>query len=154
YLDSIGSMFPIGRAIETAIPGTPQNFEEKQAEKTSREQGQAKVRQENALASQEESKAETLRNPPQKETTAEEQAFADLIKQGVAPLDAYRQVKQAGEKPQTPKAPEHFPAGEMVADPNAPGGFRQVGEKEQKPGEYKPYTVPGSKTPILAAQQG
>lgn len=36
-LDVIGSMFPIGRAIETAIPGTPQNFNAKQAMEATRE---------------------------------------------------------------------------------------------------------------------
>lgn len=30
-LDVVGSMFPIGRAVETAIPGTPQNFNMQQA---------------------------------------------------------------------------------------------------------------------------
>lgn len=36
YIDSIGSIFPIGRAIETAIPGTPQNWEMKQAQQAER----------------------------------------------------------------------------------------------------------------------
>lgn len=41
-LDVIGSMFPIGRTIESAIPGTPQNFDMKlalQAAKAQQEQG-------------------------------------------------------------------------------------------------------------------
>jgi hypothetical protein len=56
-LDVIGSMFPIGRAIETAIPGTPQNFNWKQAMEAARtETGQriAKNKQELEAAPREE----------------------------------------------------------------------------------------------------
>jgi hypothetical protein len=111
-LDAIGSVFPIGRAIETAIPGTPQNFDAKRAGQAARDEMQAGIRQKNAQASQEEARAESLRNP-QKES-AEEQTFADLISQGVPPIDAYRQVKQAGEK-QT--APEKYLPGQGRVDP-------------------------------------
>ncbi|PYU22170.1 MAG: hypothetical protein DMG32_18970 [Acidobacteria bacterium] len=43
YVDAIGSMFPIGRAIETAIPGTPRNWEEKQAQQAARTEGQQRI---------------------------------------------------------------------------------------------------------------
>src|SRR5207245_3057584 len=34
---------PIGRAIETAIPGTPRNWEEKQAQQAARTEGQQRI---------------------------------------------------------------------------------------------------------------
>jgi hypothetical protein len=53
-LDVIGSMFPIGRAIETAIPGTPQNFNMKQAMEAARtETGQKLERGRQEIAANE-----------------------------------------------------------------------------------------------------
>lgn len=65
-LDKIGSLFPIGKAIEERIPGTPQNFDAEQAKQFARAMSEADIRQKSALASQEESKARTLENPPAK----------------------------------------------------------------------------------------
>jgi hypothetical protein len=48
-LDVVGNMFPIGRAIEQQVPGTPQNFNMRQAMEASRQeksQGLAKGQQE------------------------------------------------------------------------------------------------------------
>jgi|SRR5579884_3992654 hypothetical protein len=77
----------------------------------------------------------------EKSLTPEETTLHDLMtgnggqprvnpqtKQPYTYLEAYQAVKQAGERPA------------------AAGG--------EKVGEYKPYTVPGSDVPILAAQQG
>lgn len=57
YLDSIGSIFPIGRAIETGIPGTPQNFEEKEAERQGREERQAGIAKTTGEASEAQGRA-------------------------------------------------------------------------------------------------
>lgn len=42
-LDAIGSIFPAGRAVEQAIPGTPQNFDMKQALAAARGEKQAGI---------------------------------------------------------------------------------------------------------------
>lgn len=131
YLDAIGSVFPIGRAIETAIPGTPQNFEMTEAQRQGRAEKEAEIGQKRALASQEESRAETLKGPPEKVTgTPEEQTLHDLMtgnnggpqinQQTGRPytyLEAYQATKQAGEKP-TATSYEHA----TIADPKNPQG--------------------------------
>jgi hypothetical protein len=46
---------------------------------------------------------------------------------GLQMQDVASQIAERERQANLPTPLEHFPAGEMVADPNAPGGFRQVG---------------------------
>lgn len=122
--DVIASMFPIGRAVETAIPGTPQNFDLEQQKAMLRASKWQEAEKSAAETDEVKARTESLRNPSPK--TAPEPKTVDTG-DGV------------------------FQFNEDTGRYDIKIGPSKTADKGS---EYKSYTVPGSDAPVMARQVG
>jgi hypothetical protein len=116
-------------------------------------QEQADKRYENAV--QEQQRQTTQEDAAQKQDLAEKEAASKEPLTQAQTSEANARTDAITNPP--PKAAQvlEVPAGGTLMDEKGNIiGTGTVKPETEKPGEYKPYTVPGSKTPILASQKG
>lgn len=126
------------------IPGTPQHKMMLAQEAETQAGEEAKNRLTGAESDLAEARAKALGEPEQKPATEKMQAFQSLVGKGVDPMEAYRQVEEAGFKPDAAKTEK----AQWVKDKQGNLLYLPDSEIQQHQGDYTPDKSMGGMTPF------